>query len=419
VEPGAETAVSGGAVEVRTITQAEVDAWSDGLEIGFLRVPAKGLGTFRSSYIDLDRTWGAFDGERVVGTLRSYRTELTVPGGAFLPASAVTNVAVTATHRRSGLMRRMMEPDLAASAARGEPVAVLIPSEYPIYGRFGFGPATEHVWLSLDAGRARFLPPPWGAVELADVRTFLAEAPHVYDRYRAAAPGNIARPDWKWDVLAGTAPSPGGEDHSRAFRALLRDGSGAARGYAVYALGEVEWESGRPQVTLEVHELAGEDPAAEAELWRYCAQVDWVRTVQALPRSPHEGLRWFLADARALRLSGHSDMMWARLLDVPAALSARSYAVDGRVVFEVVDPLGYAAGRYELDVSGGAGTCGPRSAEPDLTVPVDVLSGAFLGGTSLLALRQAGRVEEHRPGAVAKADQLFRWPVPPVCLTWF
>ena len=92
----------------------------------------------------------------------------------------------------------------------------------------------------------------------------------------------------------------------------------------------------------------------------------------------------------------------------------------GRMVAcEVVDPLGYAAGRYELDVSGGVGTCGPGSAEPDLTVPVDVLSGAFLGGTSLLALRQAGRVEEHRPGAVAKADQLFRWPVPPVCLTWF
>ena len=279
--------------------------------------------------------------------------------------------------------------------------------------------ATEHVWLSLDAGRTRFLRPSWGAVELADVPAFLAEAPRVYDRYRAATHGNIARPDWKWDVLAGTAPSPGGEDYARAFRALLRDGSGVARGYVVYSLGEVEWESGRPQVTLEVHELAGDDPASEAELWRYCAQVDWVRTVQALPRSPHEGLRWFLADARALRLSGHSDMMWARLLDIPAALSARSYAVDGRVVFDVVDPLGYTAGRFELDVADGAGSCGSGSADPELTVPVDVLSGAFLGGTSLLALLHAGRVEEHRLGAVARADQLFRWPVPPVCLTWF
>ena len=48
------------------------------------------------------------------------------------------------THRRQGLLRRMLEPDLAASKERGEPVGMLIAAEFPIYGRFGYGSAADH-----------------------------------------------------------------------------------------------------------------------------------------------------------------------------------------------------------------------------------------------------------------------------------
>src|ERR1700693_5910798 len=97
----------------------------------------------------------------------------------------------------------------------------------------------------------------------------------------------------------------------------------------------------------------------------------WEGRVRSVPRGTHEPLGWFLSDARAVRLSGHSDMMWARLLDVPAALSARAYAADGRVVLQGVAPLGYATGGFELETSKGTGACRPSSAAPDLTLPVD------------------------------------------------
>jgi predicted N-acetyltransferase YhbS len=173
-------------IEVRTIAESEVEAWSAGVEVGFFRHPGEGQGEFRRPNLDLERTWAAFDGDRVVGTLRSFATELTVPGGGFLPASAITGVAAIATLRRRGIMRGMMEPDLAAAARREEAVALLIASEYPIYGRFGFGPATDHVTYEVDARTARFLHPGSGSVEMVDGQTFRAEAPAVYERYRAA-----------------------------------------------------------------------------------------------------------------------------------------------------------------------------------------------------------------------------------------
>src|SRR5687768_12639657 len=94
--------------------------------------------SFAATISEWDRVLGAYDGDRVVATFRSYGMELTVPGG-FVRADAVTNVTVAPTHRRRGLLSTMMRDDLRAAAARGEPLAALVASEWPIYGRYGFG----------------------------------------------------------------------------------------------------------------------------------------------------------------------------------------------------------------------------------------------------------------------------------------
>ncbi len=130
--------------EIRTLAEADVAAWVRAAFTGFHN-PAgfspEEPASRRPEY-DLSRTRGAFDGDRCVATFRSMARELTVPGGATLPADAITNVSTVATHRRRGLASRMMAADLADAKARGEAVAILIAAEYPIYGRFGFGPAT-------------------------------------------------------------------------------------------------------------------------------------------------------------------------------------------------------------------------------------------------------------------------------------
>jgi predicted acetyltransferase len=126
-----------------------------------------------------------------------------------------------------------------------------------------------------------------------------------------------------------------------------------------------------------------------------------------------------LADARALRQTARFDFVWVRLLKVGDALSARRYLLDGQVVIEVLDDLGLAGGRYRLAGGPSGASCTRTSSSADLSLGVDALGSAYLGGVSLRTLARAGRVVEHRPGALDRADAMFRPPVTPWCTTWF
>jgi predicted acetyltransferase len=88
-------------------------------------------------------------------------------------------------------------------------------------------------------------------------------------------------------------------------------------------------------------------------------------------------------------------------------------------VLEVVDPLGLAGGRVVLDGGPGGATCAPTDQTAGLTMPVDALGSAFLGGVPIGILAAAGRVDAHDPAALAMADAMFRPAVTPWCSTWF
>lgn len=109
--------------DVRPIAESELADWLRALNTGFLtpvRVTESDVAQ-RAKYSDLARIQGAFDTEtgRCVAAFRSFAQRLTVPGGAAVPASAVSNVAVLPTHRRQGLLTRMMAAELGAARARG------------------------------------------------------------------------------------------------------------------------------------------------------------------------------------------------------------------------------------------------------------------------------------------------------------
>ncbi len=405
-------------VEVRTITEDEIDPWSAAMAHGFLHASvAEGDADFRRGHMDLDRTWAAFDGSSVVGTLRSFPTALTVPGGATVTSAALTAVTVSATHRRQGLLTRMISGDLDGAVEKGEPVGILIAAEFPIYGRFGYGSAADHNTLKLDVSRTRFVREAEGTVEMVDEATTRREAPLVYERYRAAQPGAIGRDDRWWDVGLRIVPFPA-FPISEKFWVLCRDRRGKVMGYVSYTVDE-HWVERRPENTATVGELIGVDEEATLRLWQYVAQIDWVRTVTASDRSVDDPLHWQLVDGRAVRAHDRSDFLWVRPLDVPALLRARRYPVEGRVVLEVVDDMGYANGRFALDGGPDGATCTKVRTRPDLTLSASALGAVSLGGSSLATLARAGQVDEHKAGAVMRADALFRWPKAPWCNTWF
>src|SRR2546422_541587 len=101
---------------------ADIDAWVRAVFTGFLNPPALSADSMaqRRTRLDFSRAQGVFDGDRCVATLRSFDQELTVPGGRTIRANAISAVTVTATHRRRGLMSRLVTEDLAAAKERGD-----------------------------------------------------------------------------------------------------------------------------------------------------------------------------------------------------------------------------------------------------------------------------------------------------------
>jgi GNAT superfamily N-acetyltransferase len=103
--------------------------------------------------VPLDRTVAAFDGDVIVGTLGAFPFEVTVPGGATIAMAGTTIVAVAPTHRRRGVLTAMVRDHLEDGRRRGEPLAGLWASESLIYGRYGFGVATENDAIEIDQNR--------------------------------------------------------------------------------------------------------------------------------------------------------------------------------------------------------------------------------------------------------------------------
>jgi predicted acetyltransferase len=407
---------------VRTITDDEFGDFINVVMTAFLAPPSPSEAIeARRAAFDIDRCLGAFDRNgRLCGVARAFPTDLTVPGGT-VAAGAVSGVGVLPTHRRQGHLSRMVQTQLADIAGRGEPVATLVAAEYPIYGRYGYGLAVEACELHLDANQARWIPAEdKGYVELVDNDTFAKVMVDVYDRARRTFPGHISYEPERWEVLAGVRSWPDGDDDARrkATKVVWYDAQGEPQAATAYSVDE-RWEHNRPAGTLSAGVLVATSGRAEIELVRFLASVDWVAKVHVGLRPLDNPVPLALADARMGALVNRSDHLWVRILDVPAALTARRYAADGSLVLEVVDPLGHAAGRFALAGGPEGATCAATDAEPDLVVPVGALGATYLGGTGWGRLAALGWVDERADGAMARAAAMFGAPQAPWCVLSF
>ncbi|MET8613896.1 GNAT family N-acetyltransferase [Streptomyces misionensis] len=405
--------------DVRTVTEADFDDWQRALAVGFTQPPVlarEQLDARRRKFVP-GRYLGVVDGGRWVATLRSFEQELTVVGGGVVPADAISSVTVSPTHRRRGMLSRMMAQDLAAARERGDVVATLIAAEYPIYGRFGFGPATWASRWTVEARRAG-LDPRWsgpddgGRIELLDAEEVRKLGPELHDRFRLGRPGAISRGELWWQEHTGALRTHA--EFKEPTYALYRAAGGEAQGLVSYTSDQT-WSGKQPDQTASVFKLFGTTPAAERGLWHYLCSIDWISRVDSGYRAPDDLLPLCLPDPRAARITEQSDWLWVRVLDVVRALEARTYEREGALVLEIADEAGFAAGRYRLDASPSGASCTPTTASADLALDVRELASVWLGGESLLRLAALGRVREEREGAVRQADALFRSPGLPWC----
>jgi predicted acetyltransferase len=307
------------------------------------------------------------------------------------------------------LLGSLTREQLADARDRGEVAAYLWASAATIYGRFGYGLASRIGSFSLAHERTAFALPfePRGTVRLVDLEEAARTFPPLYEQVRAQRPGMFERSQAWWEtrrLFDNPARRQGGPKH----RALLElDGESA--GYAIYNVKQ-DWRGGSTKGVVTIVEAVAATPEATRELWRWLLDFDWTSEFRAdlLPLD-HE-LFLLLAEPRRMEFAVN-DGVWLRLIDVGAALSARTYG-DGEIVLEVEDAfLPENAGRWRVDTGGASRT----EDAADLRLDVTAVGSVYLGGFTFADLVRGSRARELAEGAAKRADALFRTDVQPWC----
>ena len=401
-------------ITLRTPTPDEFPRFMAPLSVAFNEeISAAAIENDRRT-IELDRFIGALDGDLVVGCGGAYSFRLTVPGGE-VGAAGVTAVGVLPSHRRRGILRQMMTWLFEQARQRHEPVAILWASEAAIYQRFGYGPGTVSSAFEISTLRMQFRRPievP-GRFRLVDVGEAAERFPAVYEALRPLTPGALSRTDarWRWEILYDAEWYRRGEG---AKLLALYEVDGEARGYVIYRT-KGDWDASGPKGVVSVQELTAVDPEAEQALWEWVGGIDLIATLRARRGPLPHPLQLLLTEPRRLGVTA-TDGSWVRIIDLPAALAARSYAASGELVLEVADAFCPAnAGRWRLTAStpdapaqGRATVVPAGDAAPDLSLDISDVAAVYLGAFRFEDLRRTGRVRACRPGAVAEADAIFR-----------
>jgi predicted acetyltransferase len=404
--------------EIRAIEADELDAMLEADSRGFGIAPYRPGASRSWATGELDRTRIAFESGRMVGVSRTYSFELTMPGGALLPAAAVSWVSVLPTHRRRGVLTQMMNAMHDDARERGEPAAILTASESAIYGRFGYGVAAWRLALTAERARIKFARPDedTGSMRLVAREEAERVLVHIYEGARTARAGMVSRPDiwWNqpfWDFMVGRAKAH--------FIAIHSDADGNDDGYVVY---EITGEGSGGLTTdrkLSIIDMQAHTPATWIALWRYAFSVDLIGTVAAYNQPIDDPLRHVVVDGRWVRVEFLNDHLWLAPLDPAAVLDARTYAVPGRVVIEVRAPDGTHTTVAVESAADGKSSAATTGETADLVCDTAVLGMCALGGNRWSELAAAGRVDVQRPEVLELADAMFLATPAPALLSFF
>ncbi|WP_067568379.1 GNAT family N-acetyltransferase [Nocardia acidivorans] len=354
-----------------------------------------------------DRAIVAVDDGQIVGHTVDTTMTVTVPGEGTVQACGVSSVTVAPTHRRRGILRALYTEQHARTEAEGVPLTMFTASEGTIYGRFGYGPATVANEVSIDRKKAEFRPgtPDPGGVRTAKLADSHDHIREVYDRWRRLTPGAQARPEANWTIWFAD-PERFRDGASTLFVLTHPDG---------YVLYRRQWRDDESVAT--VAEFRAVTLEAHIALWRVLLSMDLLDRVEA-ELVDDDPLPWLVTNPRLVRTKSRYDGVWARIMDVPAALSARTYRTDLDIVLTVADPFRDAGGNFALRVRDGVAECAPTGRSADLELGIDVLSSLYFGAHRARVFAAAHRIQAKDPAVLRAFDDAFAGDRDPE-LGWF
>ncbi|MFV1992027.1 MAG: GNAT family N-acetyltransferase [Acidimicrobiales bacterium] len=381
-------------LELRPITDDERRPFVIALENAFGDVPEDDVVDAWSEILEVDRTLIATDGGLIVANSGAWSLSLGVPGGPRVPMAAVTAVGVAPTHRRQGLLTRMMAQLHEQAREREEPIAGLSASDSGIYGRFGYGTATRCASAKFNTNRANPAESysPSGTMRMVDVVDSFDVIKSIRRKYEVYQVGESTRSDdlIQIELNEGVTFDKG---NGSPQMAIHRSAAGEDDGYIKFRRKGTWSENGLSQGTLNVRDLAWSSQAVFADLWRFVIDIDLVETVTTHRFGPIDNALWHtFAEPRQIQITGVADMLWLAILDVPSALAARTYEQANGLVIAVPMVDG-STQTVELEGSPKGATCVTTTREPDVIVPQQQLSSIYLGDQSAIALHEVGLIE--------------------------
>ncbi|MFE5681538.1 GNAT family N-acetyltransferase, partial [Streptomyces erythrochromogenes] len=350
-----------------------------------------------------------------IGTASLLSLRMTVPGGRLVDTGGSTMVSVQPTHRGRGVLDALMRHQLASLQRRGVPLAALTASEAPGCGRFGYGVAARQLSLDVASSRVRIAGHSAGgdAVELTveDPHESLGACEEFYARQVPLRPGMLARTDG-WELLPLLDP-PAWRQSASPLRCVVAWMEGEVVGYARYAVA-VGWSrTNLAEGVVRVRDIEARDPGTYATLWRFLLETELTSRVIAPDRPVDEPVLHLASDIRHCTPTV-LDNLYLRVVDAPVALTARTYATGLDVVMEIHDDLApWNRGCWRIEGDAGGAVCTRTYDAPDLSLDASALGSAYLGGVTLTELAGAGRVREHRPGALTTTTTAFASAVAP------
>ncbi len=391
-----------------------VDQWA------FAMTHPGGVEQEMESTLDWDRCRGIEAGDAGTGAgglaavHSSYSYAMRVPGGT-VAASGLTWVGVHPGHRRRGLLRSMIDDHFARSRARGEAVSTLVAAETMIYQRFGYGLACPayKITMSRDVSFREVAGDEDLIVRFEDA-DLSRHAPVV----RAVAardqrPGAMLVMSDALLAAQFVDPEALRDGRERKRIAIVEDEHGPAA-FALFQR-KLAWGDTGAAGTGFTEAWAAVTPASSRRLWSVLADLDLMKSFAAAGLSLDDPAILLAHDLRGLDVR-LKDYVWVRILDIPAALTARTFGADLDLTVDVRDDIiAENSHPWRILINGGAATVtrAERDSSIDLRMGIQDLSAAYLGGTTIAALAGAGLVDEVREGAASQLSDAFRSPVAP------
>jgi len=399
------------AFTIGSFVPADLDGFRQCLQDSYLRDFPEDLRGIGRPRFEPGRSIVAHDGGRVVGTTSSYELLIETPMKARVPAAGISLVSVLPTHRGRGIMNALLLEQLHRLKESGSPLAALWASQAALYPRYGFGLAVAGLDLVVPS-RTAFLETVESDVglEFCSIEAALDAGSELYACL--TRPGWLALEAAEWRRRRGELVADA-DGTAKAVRVV--DEANRCSGVAVYSA-EAAWAAGEPRGRIEVHDLLAEDGRAYAAIWRFLLAQDWVSEIHARNRPIDEPLLALVANPRSLH-TRFRDALFLRILDVERSLQARTYERDVECVLQIRDRLlDENSGTWVLRVKDGEAQCmkDPRAA-PQVTLGIDALGAAFLGGFTFSSLYRAGRVSASDACTISALDRTFRTPVAPNC----